>query len=163
MDGIVYKTHFAIWEKPAKPVSSREMDATHVRAQSFSRWPLFFSTPFFLLATINSRSTKKSIKPICLIDFRFLILLYISSSDDWIFRCKKEFHFPRWHFQLSNFMLRIYACSTKKMYWWILKYFPKINIMYKIKRAGRSNTYLINETQYYNTSHLFEIHSCLLL
>lgn len=31
-NGIIYKTHFADWEKPGEPVSARETDATRVGA-----------------------------------------------------------------------------------------------------------------------------------
>lgn len=67
-DGIVYKTHFADWEKLAKPTLSREMDATHVRAQSFSVAFILFHA----LLSVGYSIPKRSINPICLIDFRFI-------------------------------------------------------------------------------------------
>lgn len=83
-DGIVYRTHFADWEKLAEPVSSAKSGCN-------SCWSAIVHGfyPFLHPSFCRLRHSGKSLSiQTASIDFRPLILF--RSRDNWIFRYDKE-------------------------------------------------------------------------
>lgn len=125
-DGIVYKTHFANWEKPVEPVSSRKADATHVKARIASPRLYPFLHPSFCRLR-HSGKVCQSNRP-----DRFSFLDSISFAWQLNFSIQQRCLSLSWYFQLDDsldahvYFIKIYDTIYKR-------YKIKIIIVLKIK------------------------------
>lgn len=166
--GIVYKTHFADWEKPAEPVSSRETDATHVRernSEDYCRGAAFILSASSLLRSGKIRQSNLSDRFSIFDPITFLTIFTFGQKNisETLLLSLSLFSFCFWivkdHFTYYLHRTRVF-CKRKIC-------IPAVSQIYlgRVEQcdADLSNAYLVSESQCYNTSHLSQIYSCLLL